>query len=134
MVNKNIRLFLIPMPFFTFVLLDFFVLFESSCMPSFWIFIQAPPSIMSFCVRDVLIFQLTDGEELWQSCTRMVQYFVFIHIAFLRRFWLLFSFWLSILGMGSFKYNIMFTMLPLHGSFVVTPSYIFKSEIDGASK
>ena len=35
MVNRNIHLFLIPMPFCTFVLLDFFVLFESSSMPFF---------------------------------------------------------------------------------------------------
>ena len=27
-------------------------------------FIQAPLSIVSFCVRDVCDFQLTDGEEL----------------------------------------------------------------------
>ena len=66
-------------------------------------------------------FQLTHGEELWQFCTHMVQYFVLIHIAFLGYFWLLFSFWVSILGMGSFIYNILFTLLSFHGSFYVTP-------------
>ena len=87
MVNKNIRLFLIPMPFCTFVLFLLLSSFESSFMPSFWIFlIQAPLSIVSFCVRDVSNFQLTDGEEIWQSCTNMVHYFVLIHIASLGDF------------------------------------------------
>ena len=53
MVNKNIHLFLIPMPFCTFLCFRTFVLsFESSCMPFFLnFFIQAPLSIVSFCVR-----------------------------------------------------------------------------------
>ena len=88
MVNRNIRLFLIPMPFCTFVLLDF--------CPFFWVllhaflfeffFIQAPLSIVSFCVRDVFNFQLMDREELWQFCTHMIQYFILIHIALLGDF------------------------------------------------
>ena len=41
-----------------------FVLFESSSFLSLWIFIQAPLSIASFCVRDVFNFHLTDVEEL----------------------------------------------------------------------
>ena len=53
---------------------------------NFFIIIQAPLSIVSFCVRDVFNFQLTDGEEIWQFCTHMVQYFVLIHIAFLGDF------------------------------------------------
>ena len=121
LVNKDICLFLIPMPFCTFVLLFFLSFLNPLACLLFEFFIQAPLSIVSFCVRDVLIFQLTDGEELWQSCTHMVQYFVLIHIAFLGDFLLLFSFWLSILGMGSFIYNIVFTLLPFHGSFAVTP-------------
>ena len=40
--------------------------FESSSCLSFWIFIQAPLSIVSFCVRDAFNFQLTDGEEIWK--------------------------------------------------------------------
>ena len=85
MVNRNIHLFLIPTPFCTFLLLDFCPCESSSCL-SFWIFIQAPLSIVSFCVRDTFAFQLTDGEELWQFCTHMIQYFVLIHITFLRVF------------------------------------------------
>ena len=85
------------------------------------ILIQTPLSIVSFCVRYVFNFQLTNREELWKSCTNIVQYFVLIHIAFLRRFWLLFAFWLSIPGMGSFIYNILFTLLSFHRSFAVTP-------------
>ena len=64
MVNRDIHLFLIPMPFFTFVLLDFLsFLSPPACLFSKF-FIQAPLSIVSFCVRDVFKFQLTDGEEL----------------------------------------------------------------------
>ena len=46
-------------------------------------FIQALLSIVSFCVGDVFNFQLTDGEELWQFVTYMVQYFVSTHHAFI---------------------------------------------------
>src|SRR5882757_6692422 len=85
MVNRNIHLFLIPMPFCAFLCFWTFVLyFESSCMPFFLnVFIQAPLSIVSFCVRDLFNFQLTNREELWQFCTHLVQYFVLIHISFL---------------------------------------------------
>ena len=40
---------------------------------------------------------------------------------FHRSFWLLFAFWLSIFDMGSFIYNILFTLLPFRGSFAATP-------------
>ena len=122
MVNRNIHLFLISMPFCTFCgfgLFSFHLSPPHAFLSEF--FIQAPLSIVSFCVRDVFNFQLTDREELWQLFTHMVQYFVLIHIAFLGDFLLLFSFWISILGMGSFIYNILFTLLPFHGSFTITP-------------
>ena len=46
-------------------------------------FIQALLSIVSFCVRDVFKFKLTDGEEIWQFGTYMVQYSVSIHNSFI---------------------------------------------------
>ena len=53
------------MPFFTFVLLDFRPFFRVLLFAFFLKFlIQAPLSIVSFCVRDVFNFQLTDEEEL----------------------------------------------------------------------
>ena len=55
-------------------------------MPFFLNFIQALLSIVSFCVRDVFNFQLTDGEELLAIRTHMIQYFVSINIAFFRSF------------------------------------------------
>ena len=65
MVNKNIHLFLIPMPCCTlFVLLEFFVLLSPPHAFLSEFFIQSPLSIVSFCVRDVCDFQLMDGEEL----------------------------------------------------------------------
>ena len=49
-----------------------FFAYESSCMPFFLnFFINALLSIVSFCLRDVFNFQLTDGEELWQIGTYM---------------------------------------------------------------
>ena len=61
MVNRNIHLFLI---LHFFVLLEFLVLLSPphSFLSEF--FIQATLSIVSFCVRDVFNFQLTNGEEL----------------------------------------------------------------------
>ena len=65
MVNITIHLFLIPMTIALLCPLNFCSLHMSppACL-SFWIFIQAPLSIVFFCVRDVFNFQLTDGEEL----------------------------------------------------------------------
>ena len=75
MVNKNIHLFLIPMPFcIFFVLLEFFVLLSPPHAFLSEFFIQAPLSIVSFCVRDVFNFQLTDGEELSAILVLMVQH------------------------------------------------------------
>ena len=48
-----------------FCVFGLFVLCESSCMTFFLKFlIQAPLSIVSFCVRDVFNFHLMDGEEI----------------------------------------------------------------------
>ena len=53
-------------------------------MPFFLNFyIQALLSIVSFCVKDVFNFHLTDEEELRQFGTYMAQYFVLIHNAFI---------------------------------------------------
>ena len=65
MVNRNIHSFLIPMRFRTFfVLFGLFVLLSPPHAFLSEFFIQAPQSLVSFCVRDVCNFQLTDGEEL----------------------------------------------------------------------
>ena len=63
-VNRNIHLFLIPMPFCTFCAFGLFVLLSPPHAFISEFFIQAPLSIVSFCVRDVCNFQLTDGEEI----------------------------------------------------------------------
>ena len=96
-------------------------------LPAFFMkfLIQAPLSIVSFCVRDVLIFQLTDGEELWQSCTHMVQYLLWYIFLFWGDFDSYFPFWLSIHGMELFKYNILFTLLPFHGLLLSPPRTFF---------
>ena len=98
-----------------------FLFFWVLLMPFFLNFIQAPLSIVSFCVRDVFLF-LAHGRRrnfgnfilIWFSTL-----FWYILLS-LGVFWLLLAFWLQILGMGLFIYNILFTLLPSHGSFVVT--------------
>ena len=65
MVNINIHLFLIPMPFCIFMCFwTFFVLLSPPHAFLSEFFIEAPLSIMSFCVKDVFNFQLMDGEEI----------------------------------------------------------------------
>ena len=79
MVNRNIHLFLIPMPFYTFVSFEPFVLL-SPAYAFLLNFIQAPLSIVSFCVRDVFNFQLMDGEELLEilySCVSILCFDMF---------------------------------------------------------
>ena len=62
MVNINIRLFLISMLFCTFVLLDFFVLFESSCM-SFFLNFYSGSSIHSVLLCERCIDFSTHGRR-----------------------------------------------------------------------
>ena len=121
MVNINIHLFLIPMPFCTFVLLDPFVLFESSCMPFFPNFYSG-----SFIHSVLLCERCIDFSSHRRRRTLSIMYsygsvFVLIHIAFLGDFDSYLPFWLTVLGMESFKYNILFTLLPLHGSLLSPP-------------
>ena len=141
MVNRNICLFLIPMPFCTFVVLCFWTflsfLSPSACLLSdfFLILIQDPLSIVSFCVRYVLMFQLTDGEGLWQSCTHMVQYFVLIHIAFLGDFDSYFPFGFQFLAWDHL-YIIYYLPCFLSMGLLLSPprTFFFRCEMDGASK
>ena len=91
-------------------------------MPFFLNLIQAPLSIVSFCVREEFTFHLTNGEELlaiWNSCFFILCFDMY---CFFKEFWLLISFlffWNH--GMGSFIYDILFTLLLSRGSFAVTP-------------
>ena len=70
---------------FHFCAFGLFVLSESSCMPSEF-FIQAPLSIVSFCVRDVFNFQLTEGEELLAILYSYDSVLCFDRYCFLRNF------------------------------------------------
>ena len=55
-------------------------------------FIQAPLSIVSFCVRDLFNFQLTSEEELLAILYSYSSVLRFDTYCFLRSFWLLFAF------------------------------------------
>ena len=87
MVNRNIHLFFIPMPFCTFLCFWTFFSFWVLLMPFFLnFFIQAPLSIVSFCVRDVFNFQLTDGKTLLAILYSYGLVLCFDTYWFLRRF------------------------------------------------
>ena len=85
MVNKNIHLFLIPMPFFTFCafgLLSFWVLL----MPFFLNFYSGSSIQCPFVWEMYLIFSSRTEKNFWQFSTYMVQYFVSVPIAFIEVF------------------------------------------------
>ena len=133
MVNINIHLFLIPMPFCTFVILDFVLPFDSSCMPFFLNFYSGSSIHSVLLCERCIDFQLTDGEELWQSCTHMGQYFVLIHISFLGDFDSYFPFGFQFLAWNLL--NIIYC-LPCFLSMGLWYHRLihFKCEMDGASK
>ena len=121
MVNRYIHLFLIPMPICTLLVLLDFCPFESSlisCLLNF----NSGPSIHNvlLCER---YFDFNSRAE--NNFGNLIHTDVVQHV-----FWYTFASWdiltLVILldfgyGMGSFKYNTLFTLLPFHGSFAFTP-------------
>ena len=76
---------------------------------------------MSFCVRDVFNFQLTDGEELSANLYLYDSVPGFDRYCFLGVLTLISLLAFLNFGMVLFIYNILFTLLPFRGSFVVTP-------------
>ena len=102
------------------MLLDFSP-FESSWLLSFWILIQPPLSIVSFCVRYILILTHWQRITLEISFTLMWFSMCFWYILLFRSFWLSLAFCLSIYGMGSFKYNTLFTLLGFPWEFCCYP-------------
>ena len=123
MVNRTIHLFLIPMPIALLCLLNI-LFFGVLHMPFFLNFIQALLSIVSFCVRDVLTFQLTDGEEILANCTHIIQYFVLMNIFFLRSSDSYYPFSFQFLAWDHLDIIYYLPCSPFHGSFVVTPQDI----------
>ena len=127
MVNRYIRLFLIPMPFFTFLCFWTFL--------PFWVLLFA--FFLNFdsgsSIHSVLLCERYFNFNSWMENkfgnlihTDVVQHVFFDTYLPFRRFWLLLAFWISIYGMLSFKYNTLFTLLPFHGSFAVTPCWLRK--------
>ena len=121
MVNRHICLFLIPMPICILLVLLDFCPFESSLI-SFFMKFGSVSSIHSvlLCERYFDFSSRTEKNFLANLIqTDFVQYV----------FWYMFASWdiltlVSLLafncGMGSFKYNTVFTLLPFHGYFVVS--------------
>ena len=121
MVSKYICLFLIPMSICTLLVLLEFCRFESSLI-AFFLNFNSSPSIHSFllCER---YFDFNSRTK--KKFGNLIHTDVVQHV-----FWYIFASWdiltLIILlaldcGMGSFKYNTLFTLLPFHGSFFVKP-------------
>ena len=127
MVNRNIHLFLIPMPFCTFFVLLDFLSFRVLLMPFFSeFFIQAPLSIMSFCVRDVFNFQLTDGEELLAYLYSYDSILFFGMYCFFEEFWLLIDFSFSEIVAWDHLYMIYYLPCFLSVGLLLSAPWIFK--------
>ena len=135
MVNRNIRLFLIPMPFShfscAFGLLSYFILVcLHAFLTEFWFRILY--AIVSFCVSGVLQVSNPQTERIfWQlsicNSASALMYDVSIGVL-----WFLSALWHSFLGMGSFIFNILFTLLLSMGPLSSSPRH-FKCDVDGAS-
>ena len=99
-------------------LLSFWVLHD--CF-SFWILVQAPLSIVSFCVRDILISTHGRRRTFEQSYSNWFCSVCLFDVCFLPgSFFTLLSFWLSFVAWDHLNIIQVLNLLPLHGSFVVS--------------
>ena len=96
-------------------------------------FIQAPLSIVSFCVRDVFNFQLTDGEELLEILYSYDSVLCLDTYCFLSSFDSYFPFGFQFLAWDHL-YIIYCLPCFLFVGLLFTPKDIFKCEMDGASE
>ena len=120
MVNRYIRLFLIPMPFCTFFCFWTFVPFWILLF-AFFLNFNLGSSIHSvlLCERCFNFNSRTKnfGNLIHTNVVQHVFWYIFASLEILTIVSLLSLYY----GMGSFKYNTLFILLPFHGSFVVTP-------------
>ena len=78
---------------------------------SYWILIQDPLShSVLLCERCTSCFS-SRTERVFQQFSTYDSVYALMYDAFIGFFWLLFAFWPSFLGMGSFIFNILFTSL-----------------------
>ena len=112
--DSIILLFLIPMPICTSVPFWTLVPFDMSppeCL-SYWILIQDPLShgvlLCEWCTSSFSSWT----ERIFRQFSTYDSTFALMYDAFIGVFfWLLFAFWHSFIGMGSFIFNILFTLL-----------------------
>ena len=126
MVTRYIRLFLIPMPFFILLMLLDFCRFESSLI-AFFLKFGSGPSIHSvlLCER-YFIFNSWTEKNFWAILFKLILFSMSFDICFLPgRFWLLLAFWLSFVAWDHLNIIQLLTLLPLHGSFVVSLKIVF---------
>ena len=102
------------------MLLDFYPFESSKLLSSFEIFIQVLPSILSFCVRDILLSAHGRRRTFEQSYpTDFIQYVFWCMLSFWE-IWLFWPFGIH-LWHGIILNTIqLFTLLPFHGYFVVS--------------
>ena len=120
-MNIYIRLFLIPMPFCILLMLLEFCPFESSQI-DFFLNFSSGPSVHSvlFCER-YFDFSSRIEKNFWAILFKLILFSMYFDICLLLgRFWLLLSFWLSFVAWDHLNIIQLFTLLPFHGSFVVT--------------
>ena len=121
MVNRYIHLFLIPMPICTLlVLLDFFP--SESSRIAFFLNFNSGLSIHSVLLCEIY-FDFNSRTD--NNFGNIIHTDVVQHV-----FWYIFASWdiltlVSLLdlycGVGSFKYNTLFTLIPFHGFLLLHP-------------
>ena len=116
------------------MLLEFFVLLSPPRAFLSEFFIQAPLSIVSFCVRDVFNFQLTDGEELLAILYSYDLVVCFDIHCFLRSFDSFKPFGFQFLAWDHLYIIYYLPCFLSMGLFLSPPGTIFNYEMDGASK
>ena len=137
MVNRYIRLFLIPMPFCTFLCFWNFVLHLSppTCL-SFWIFFYSGSSIQCPFVWEMyLIFSSRTERKFGNFVLIWFSTLFFIHIAFLGAFDSYLPFGIQFLAWDHLYIIYCLPWFLYVGLLLSPPSiFFFKCDMDGASK
>ena len=111
-----------------------FVLFHMSLLTclSYWILIQDPLSHSVLLCEWCTSSSNPRTERIFQELGICNSAPALIYDAFIGVFDSLFSFWHSFLGVGSFIFNIMFTLILPMGPVLSSPRH-FQCDVDGAS-
>ena len=121
MVNIYIRLFLIPMPFCILLMLLDFCPFESSRIAFFLEFGLVSSIHSALLCERYFDFKSRTEKKFWAILFKLILFSMYFDISLLLGiFWLLLAFWLSFVTWDHLNTIQLLTLLPLHGSFVVS--------------